>query len=128
MLLHRGGKVVGFRSAGPGEAPEKSELERLSIELASAPAIAHAVESKDPVVTAATQDNLSQKLWKQFAVEEDGEVRVYPLVLRNTVLAVLLVGGPTVRSPAIEALVLIAEAWIEVLGSRQEQGQAWKSR
>ena len=80
------------------------------------------------MVTAATQDNLSQKLWKQFALEEDGEVRVYPLVLRNTVLAVLLVDGPTVRSPAIEALVLTAEAWIEVLGSRQEQGQAWKSR
>ena len=125
LLLHRGGNVIGFGSAGEGDRPEQSELARLSFNLASAPAIAHAVESRDTVVTKATQDNISQKLWKQFAFDPDEELQVYPLVLRSTVLAVLLVSGPSVRTTVIETLVLTAEAWIEALGSRQEQGRSW---
>ena len=120
LLLHRGGSLVGFRSSGEGDRPDQSELERLSFDLASAPAIAHAVESRDTVVTKATQDNISQKIWKQFALEPGEELCIYPVVLRSTVLALLLVCGPAVRTTVIETLVLTAEAWIEALGSRQE--------
>lgn len=124
LLLHSGGNVMGFRSAGEGNHPDRSELARLSFNLSSAPAIATAVESRDAVVTKAAQDNISQKLCKQFAFEPDEELRIYPVVLRSTVLAVLLVNGPSVRTTVIETLVLTAEAWIEALGSRQEQGRA----
>lgn len=125
LLLHSGGNVMGFRSAGEGDHPDQSELARLSFKLSAAPAIAHAVGSCDTFVTKATQDNISQKLWKQFTFEPDEELRVHPLVLRNTVLALLLVRGLSVQPTVIETLVLTAEAWIEALGSRQEQGRTW---
>ncbi len=119
MLLYSGGKAIGFRSSGNSQHPDSSELAGLSIEVASAPAIAHAVESRDTVVTQATHHNLSHALCQRLAYADDDQVSVYPLILRDTVLGILLVDGEQVRPAAIEALVLTAEAWIEALGSRQ---------
>ena len=118
MLLHGAGKLIGFRSAGEGQRPEPSDLEQLNFEVASAPALAHAVESRDTVVTSATRHNLSHPFCDRFAYGEDEQITVYPLILRSTVLAILIVDGAQVRAAAIEALILSAEAWIEALGSR----------
>ena len=125
LLLRRGGTLMGFRAAGADGLRSRTDLARLSVDLASAPALAHAVESGDATVTAATQDKISRKLWKAFPFERDGSVHVYPLVLREVVLAVLLVDGASVRTMAIDSLVLTAEAWIEVLRLRQERGTKW---
>ena len=84
------------------------------------------MESGDATVTAATQDKISRKLWKAFRFERDGSVHLYPLVLRDVVLAVLLVDGARGRTMAIDSLVLTAEAWIEVLRLRQEHGKKWR--
>lgn len=125
LLLRRGGTLMGFRAADADGLRSRRDLARLSVDLASAPALAHAVESGDATVTAATQDKISRKLCKAFPFERDGSVHVYPLVLREVVLAVLLVDGASVRTMAIDSLVLTAEAWIEVLRLRQEHGTKW---
>ncbi len=118
VLLRSGETVIGFRAAGGDQEQGRSGSVPLSIQLASAPAIAHATESKETVVTEATQHNLSQALCKEFAYGQDEQVTLYPLVLRDTVLGVLLVDGNRVREDVIEAMILTAEAWIEALGSR----------
>ena len=127
LLLRSGDTLIGFRSAGEGLRPDLSKLADLSLQLASAPAIAHAVESRETVATKATQHDLSRALCSELGIGEGSPVTVVPLILRNTVLGVFLAEGPQVRSAAIEALVLTAEAWIEVLGSRQESkaNEAW---
>ena len=119
LLLHSGGSVIGFRSARVGETAR--DLEQLSVDVASAPALVHAIESRDTVVTTATRHSVSLRLWKRLAYDDGIEVRVHPLVLRDTVLAVLLADGPSEQSSIIEALVLTAEAWLEALGSRSEK-------
>lgn len=128
LLLHSGGTLIGFRSAGEEVSNGQGDLARLSFDLASAPAIARAVESRQAVIAAATQASISEKLWSHFPFEEGEEVRVHPLVLRNVVIALVLVDGAAVQSAAVEALVMTTEAWIEALQSRQEQGAKWKLR
>lgn len=118
LLLHREGRVVGFRAAGPGEHPDVDSMKDLSLECSAAPAIAHAVQSRDTVITQSPPDNLSAEVAQRFGYADEQEVRVHPVVLRNTVVAVLLVDGGPVRGAAIEAMTLAAEAWIEALGSR----------
>ena len=118
LLLHRDGHVVGLRAAGSGEHPDVDSMKELSLECSAAPAIAHAVQSRDTVITQSPPDNLSAEVVKRFGYGHEQEVRVHPVVLRDTVVAVLLVDGEPVRGAAIEAMTLAAEAWIEALGSR----------
>ncbi len=118
LWLHRDGRVVGFRAAGSGGHPDVDGMKALSLECSAAPAIAHAVQSRDTVITQGAGHNLSPELSQCFEYGDEQEVRVHPLVLRNTVLAVLLVDGDSVHVAAIEAMTLVAEAWIEALGSR----------
>ena len=118
LLLHRDGRVVGFRAAGPGELPDVDGMKELSLECSEAPAIAHAVQSCDTVITQSPSDNLSAEVTRRFGYADEQEVRVHPVALRGTVVAVLLVDGESVRGAAIEAMTLAAEAWIEALGSR----------
>lgn len=118
LLLHRDGRVVGFRAAGSGEHPDVDSMKELSLEYSAAPAIAHAVQSRDTVVTQSPADNLSAEVAQRFGYVDEQEVRLYPVVLRDTVVAVMLVDGEPVREAAIEAMTLAAEAWIEALGSR----------
>ena len=118
LLLHRDGRVVGFRAAGSGEHPDGDRIKDLSLECSEAPAIAHAVQSRDTVITQSPPDNLSAEVARRFGYADEQKVRVHPVVLRDTVVAVLLVDGESIRGAAIEAMTLAAEAWIEALGSR----------
>ena len=97
-------------------------MRKLSLGLVGAPAIAHAVESRDTVITKGSQQNLSRRLCQGLGYGDEDDVSVHPVVLRNTVLGVLLVNEPIVVPAAIEALVQASEAWIEALGSRPGSG------
>ncbi len=126
LFLHSGGNFIGLCAAGFGPDQNRSALAHLSVEGDSAPAIAHAVESRETVVTEATAHNLSQTLCREFAYEPGDQViqvTLYPLTLRNTVLGVLLVDGHRMHEAVIEAMILTAEAWIEALGSRSGNGE-----
>ena len=115
VLLNDGDRLTGFRASG-GESP--AELGQVSFDLASAPALAHAVETKDAVVITGGQHNVSHQLASKLGYSDSTELRAIPLVLRDTVLGLVLVDGAAVRESAIESLILTAEAWIEALNSR----------
>ncbi len=115
VLLNDGDRLTGFRASG-GESP--ADLGQVSFDLASAPALAHAVETKDAVVVTGGQHNVSHQLASRLGYSGNTELRAIPLVLRDTVLGLVLVEGAAVRESAIESLILTAEAWIEALNSR----------
>ncbi|MXY68544.1 MAG: hypothetical protein F4Y47_08280 [Acidobacteriia bacterium] len=118
VLLNDGDRLTGFRASG-GESPaESTDLRQVSFDLASAPALAHAVETKDAMVITGGQHNVSHQLASKLGYSDDTELRAVPLVLRDTVLGLVLVDGAAVRESAIESLILTAEAWIEALNSR----------
>ncbi len=130
LLLHSRGKMVGFRSAGLGKQPPADEMKGLVVDLESAPALAHVIESRDTVITKGTRHNLSESLAEHLDYGDEDDLHLHPLILRDAVLAVLLVAGSAdleVQTPAIETLVLTAEAWIEALGSRPEGSPAGNS-
>lgn len=129
LLLHAGGRMVGFRSAGASERRQLHESDQLAFDLGSAPAIAHAVENRLMVQTKGAQHNISQILSRRLAYGDEEEVQVFPLTLRDTVIGVLLANGGRIRTAAIETLILASEAWIEALGSRpQSRAQKVASR
>ncbi len=121
LLLRSYKSIVGFRAAGAGDWPGTDELRRLSVAIAAAPPVAHAVESGDTVVTTATPHNLSRRLASAFPFKDQAPIRVIPVMLRSTVLAVLLVEADDSQTSAIEVLVLTTEAWVEALGSRSNE-------
>lgn len=122
LLLHRGDQVISFSSHGDDQRPDRQVV---ALELDSAPAIAQAVESRKPAVATAVENSISKKLCEWLSIKPGQPVHVFPFVLRDTVLAVLLVDGILEHVKLIEALVLTAEAWVEALNSRSSKGRAW---
>ena len=118
VLLNDGNRLTGFHAWGGGGLAKPVDLSQVSFDLASAPALAHAVETKDAMVITGGQHNVSHQLASALGYSEDTELRAMPLVLRDTVLGLILVEGGAVRESAIESLILTAEAWIEALNSR----------
>ena len=123
MLINKGDKMLGFRSSGNGIQPEAEAFQRLTFSTASAAAAAHAIDSRDMVTTTGVPSNVSSELVGAFAYAEADRVYVYPLRLRDKVLAVVLVdeaGATPVEPAAVEVLISTAEAWIEAIGSRRK--------
>ena len=103
--------------------PDSDSFQRLTIDTATAASVAQAIGSRDTVVTTGAAENVSKELAQAFAYSEDDVVNVYPLRLRDKVLAVVLVdgsGGARIESEALEALIATAEAWIEAVGTRRK--------
>lgn len=118
VLLNDGDRLTGFRTSGGGVPAEPADLSEVSFDLASAPALAQAVETKDTMVTTGGQHNVSHQLASKLGYSDDTELRALPVVLRDTVLGLVLVDGGAARGAAVESLILTAEAWIEALNSR----------
>lgn len=126
LVLQQGARMVGFRCAGLRIKPESLGMREVAFELATAPALAHAVESRQAVRASGGQDSISRKLADACGFGDEQEVRLHPVLLRNTVLGVLLVAPDPQLSPdcsAIELLVLLAEAWIEAVALRSARSQ-----
>ena len=126
LLIHKGGRLLGFKAEGLTDA-QNSAFHRLEIPLADAAAIAHAVDTKDPVVTTGSASELSAPL-AQFLVldvQPESRVHLFPIVLRDSVLAVLYAdeveSDQEPETAAIELLSSLAEAWIEAVGARGKQ-------
>lgn len=118
VLLNDGDRLTGFRTSGGGVPAKPADLSEVSFDLASAPALAQAVETKDTMVTTGGQHNVSHQLASKLGYSDDTELRALPVVLRDTVLGLVLVEGGAARGAAVESLILTAEAWIEALNSR----------
>ncbi len=116
VLLNHGNCLRGYCAAGKGTVPSREALARISFAPRSAPVLAHAMESRGTVSANGGQHNFSHELAKTCALEREA-VHAIPIVLRETVLGVILVIGQA-RVPLVESLVMLTEAWVEVLGSR----------
>jgi hypothetical protein len=83
----------------------------LAIDLKQAAAFFSAVETRDPVVAAASESELSKELFPQaIAGFSDGErVFLFPVVVKGSVTAVLFAMGE-VKAPMVELLAEIAAA------------------
>jgi hypothetical protein len=106
-----GDMVTGERIRGVSDAVARA-FGSLELPLASAPALAAAVESRDPVVTAATSSEISVALGILLEHDPAGFASIYPLVARGRVAALLYVWGAP-QGPAIELLAQVASSvWI----------------
>jgi len=92
----------------------------LEIPLSSAAALAGAVESRDPVMAAATPGEVSADLVKLAGHPPDSRVSIFPVVVRERVPALVYAWG-TVHGSAIELLAQVAAAvWTALSGPEPE--------
>jgi hypothetical protein len=114
LVGQKGLKLEGMRrgdSIQPGASTE--------IPVNSAPAFAGAIESKDTVVSSGTARELSQTVTSLLGNTSDRRVYLFPVVLRQNVVAVLYAepDGDDVDVSALELLVSLASSSIETTES-----------
>ncbi len=124
LFILREDRLLGFRVKGAADPEEERRFEQIDLALRDAAAIAHVAESRDCVVTGGNANDLSLQIVDLFGLRPEDRVHLFPLVLRDQVLAVLYAdAGPAskpVETAAIEVLASAAEAWIEAVGSRKK--------
>jgi hypothetical protein len=83
----------------------------LEIPLASAPALAAAVESRDPVTALAAPAEVSAELAALVGQAAEERIQIFPLVAQEKVPALVCAWG-NVLGAALELLVQVAAGWI----------------
>ena len=105
-----GGVAKGGNIRGVPEAAGEN-FAKVEVPLASAAALAGAVESRDPVVAAATPAEVSQEMVDLAGHAAGERVSIFPLVVRDRVAALLYAWGQ-VQGSAVELLAQVAAlAW-----------------
>jgi hypothetical protein len=84
-------------------------LEGMELPLADAPALAAAIESRDPLIAAGTAGEVSAALVELFAHTPETRVSIYPVEVRGRVPALLYCWGVT-QVAAVELLAQVASA------------------
>jgi hypothetical protein len=108
-----GGVAKGGNIRGVPEAAAEN-FAKVEVPLASASALAGAVESRDPVVAAATPAEVSQEMVDLAGHAAGERVSIFPLVVRDRVAALLYAWGH-VQGSALELLAQAAAlAWSAV--------------
>ena len=123
LFIQKDDRLLGFRLMGANDADRQQALEQLEIPIVEASGLAHAVETSEPVVCGAGSGELGTRLAEVLGTSPEDRVHLFPIVLRDRVLAVLLADGDEdrpVEQPAIEVLVSLAEAWLEAVGTRKK--------
>jgi hypothetical protein len=101
--IAKGDKIRGV-AAGPAE-----EFSSLEIPLANAPALAGAVETRDPVIAVTAPTEVSAELVLLAAHPADGRAFLFPLVVKDRVPVLLYCWG-AVLGAAVEMLAQMAAA------------------
>ena len=123
LFIHKGDRLLGFRLMGTDDEERRKAIQALEIPLVDAPGPAHAVETRDTVVCGGGTGELGAPLAEILGTDAEHRVHLFPIILRDRVLAVLLADGDnekSVEQPAIEVLVSLAEAWLEAVGTRKK--------
>jgi len=96
-----------------GQRPTAESFENLEIPLASAPALASAIETRDPVVAVAAPGEVSEVLMDLPGRSSGDRVSIYPIVARDRVRALLYVWG-MVEGASLELVAQAAGAgWLD---------------
>ncbi len=125
LFIQKADGLLGFRAQG-FEGPDLAvRFQQLEVPLSQAAAMRHAVETRDPVVATGSAKDVSATVAELFGLGSDDQVHLFPITLRDKVLAVLYVDGNgpnrAVLEPAIELLKAMTEAWLEAVGTRRKQ-------
>ena len=119
LLVHKGNTLAGWRAIGF----DFSNAD-FRVSLSEAPALAQAVDSREAVVSLSVPDHLSSPLVDLMRLAPEEKVFLFPLCLRQTVVAVLYADGigaaQDVQPAALELLCGVAELAIEALSSRPQ--------
>jgi hypothetical protein len=113
-LFHvEGQQAKGRRIRGVPEDTAEA-FKSLEVPLASAPALAGAVETRDPVIAVTTPGEVSEDLVKLAGHSGEGRVFLFPLVVRDSVPALVYAWG-AVHGSAMELLTQVAAGvWSEL--------------
>ena len=104
-------KAHGRRIRGV-EAETANAFLSVKVPLASAAALAGAVETRDPVTAETSPPQVSKLLMGFLGHKPDGRVTIYPLVVRHGVPALLYTWG-VADGPSVELLTQVATAvWV----------------
>jgi len=111
-------RIEGAKAQGErirGAAAEAGEtFARLEISLESAAALAGAVGSRDPVIAVTSAGEVSGEMIKLCGHGADGRAWIFPVVVRERVLALVYAWGQ-VEGSAVELLSQVAAAvWSEI--------------
>jgi len=93
---------------------DNAKSEKIEIPLASAAALRGAIETRDPVIAAATPAEVSPELIEFLGHSGDDRVSVFPVVVREGAPALLYVWG-AVQGAAVELLTQVGAAVWTVL-------------
>jgi hypothetical protein len=100
--------AYGEKIRGVGEE-ETAAFSSLEIPLSAAPAVAGAVESRDPVIAVTAAAEVSARLMSLASHPGDGRASIYPLVVNGRVPVVLYCWG-AVQGAALEMLAQVSAA------------------
>ncbi len=103
-----GDSVAGERIHGVPASVARA-FDSLSIPLSAAPALAGAINSRDPVITATTSGEVSAELVEMLGHTPLGRASIFPVVAGERVTVLLYAWG-TVQGPAIELLTQVASS------------------
>jgi hypothetical protein len=110
-----GGFAEGAAVFRISDGVAKSEKLDLAIPLGSAAALAGAVESRDQVTAVTTSGEVSEALVERLGHLPDGRAHIHPLVVKESVPALLYVWG-AVQGAAVELVAQVAAAlWVDLL-------------
>jgi hypothetical protein len=105
--------IEKIRGQSAGEAKVSLELENTEIALTAAPALASAIETRDPVVAVASAAEVSAPLMGLVDASCGDRVSIFPVIAGGRVVSLLYVWG-TVEGPALELIAQAAGAcWAE---------------
>ncbi len=108
LLLIENGVARGERARGVPEAAAEA-FRFIEIPIAEAAALAGAVDSKDPVIAAATPAEVSPNLVTFLGNSPESRASIFPVIVRDRVEA-LLYCWDAVENPHIELLAQVAGA------------------
>jgi hypothetical protein len=113
VLVFENGHARAAASRSVGAAPFE-----IVFDIAAAPAVVSAIESRDPIVALASDGEISPALARAFAGERedaDGEkAYLFPVIARHSVVAMLIASG-AVSAPPVELLCEAAGMKLEAL-------------
>ena len=87
----------------------QAAIEGMELPLAEAPALAAAIDSRDPLIAAATAGEVSARLVELFAHTPETRVAIFPVEVRGSVPALLYCWG-VVQVAAVELLAQVASS------------------
>lgn len=134
LLVRQGANLVGWRAAGVAAIGNgfSDSWAQFQIPVEKAPALAQAIESREAVVSLSLPEHLSAELVERLGMQLDGQAYLFPLSLRQKVVAVLyadaLGAAHGMQPAALELLCAVAEASIEALSSRAARPAAAADR